>query len=436
MRHDAMTRTDQPDSLTVAGSPLTCGRALGQACAAVLRERVTQTVAIQRQNGLDNATLDARTREFTVNLRHIAPHWLDEVAGMAAATGLEPEQILMLNCLPSDFYSSPTPKTCAGNCTSFIAIGDGENRLFKIRDERNRVQSFHTQTTDAYPTVQIGRDVGNIGCAHFLNQHGVAGANNTGSHTDRVSARPTLNDCHTLRYFAENATCVDDVPRLYRQLIEAGVAGGAGKVRGAIYVLADPRRGLILECVEDDCVATFVDEEVHVVSNHFLSPEAQRWWTRLPNLNTSRRKQRMEELLRRCGAFGAPERIFAVSRDRKHHPHSLCNDDSVHFWMTISAQLHIIDRSNPAASTACVCCGNTRHSLYVPVPITETASFLPLLDGRFYQAADTLYRKVRCSRHFSAVQRKFEHELLHTEDHASTCRDAYRLVRNAADAAQ
>lgn len=428
--------TSHPHFPIIAGSPYACGRTLGQLHGPVLRERIAQTLATQRQNGIPDRVLEARIREFTDSVRKVAPDWLDEVKGMADTAGIEPEQILMLNCLPSDFYSPQTPASPPGNCTSFVHVGKTENRLFKIRDERSRVQSFHIQPAYNGVSCHLGRDIGNIGCAHALNRHGVAGANNTGSHTDLVSGRPTLNDCHTLRYFAENAACVEDIPRLYERLLEAGAASGAGEGRGAIYILADPQRGLILECVERDYVATFVDQGTRVVSNHFLSPNAQQWWSRLPNINTSRRQERMECLMAQPGfAVADAAAVFAMSRDRKHHPHCLCNDHAVHFWMTVSAQLHVIDRSDPGSSVNYACCGNTRQSVFLPVPLAEERTYRALADGSFYQAADALYRKHHCSRHFATIQRRFEAQVLAAGDFTSAARDAHQLLQHEAQTA-
>lgn len=391
----------------VTGSPEACGTLLGRATAATLRQRLEHTRTVQRENGITDARINARIEQFSANLARVVPEWLDEVQAMADAAEVSRDDLLMANCLPADFY---TP--AAGNCTTFVGVGNSENRLFKIRDERNRPQMFYIHDANTAPRYQVGRDIGNIGVAHFLNEHGVAGANNTGSHTDRVSADPWLNDCHVLRYFAENARTVDEIPNLYQHLIDQKVAGGAGAGRGAIYVCADTRRGLILECVEDDFAATFVDAGVRAVSNHFLSPQAREWCTRTPHKNTARRKQRMEQLLDRHDQWPNPTEIFALSRDRKHVPHALCNDDADHFWMTISAQLHVINRAAPEKSVNYMCCGNTRHSLYVPITLAERESFVPLLDGTFYENANTLYETHHCSQHMRSTQRRFERDIL------------------------
>jgi hypothetical protein len=140
-------------------------------------------------------------------------------------------------------------------------------------------------------------------------------------------------------------------------------------------------------------VWTEVSEGTVVASNHFVSERARAWESRPPDENTLVRKRRMEELLEELPAKPGEldaARVFEMSRDRGTAPHALCNYDLKHPWLTVSAALHVIDRARPLESEARVCCGNTRHSFFVPVPVpvTERRSFLPLASGEFYAAAD------------------------------------------------
>ena len=397
-------------------------RTLGRAARAVIRRRVRETRAIQRKQRIPDALIDARVSDFARRVRKVSPHWLSDARGLAEGAGLKPDDILMLNCLPPDLYPPTT-----NNCTSFVRVGKDQTLLFKIRDERNRVQTFAISKARKWPRYQAGYDLGNLGVAHVFNEHAVAGANNTGSRTDLVPDDPLLTDCHVLRYIAERATSVDAIPSLFECLLDAEVCGGAGPGRGAIFLFADPNRGLILECHSGGYAAEFVDDGLRVVANHFVTREGKTWESEPPGKNTLLREARMRQLLARRDNAPSPLDVFALSRDRKSRPHSLCNDDSHHFWMTISAQLQVIDREHPQQSTNYVCCGNTRHSVYLPVPLAADTNYRPLLDGSFYQCADSLYRQGRSAPR-ALRRRAVEKSGRQEPDYLETCAGAFDLL--------
>ncbi len=392
-----------------------------------LRRRLAAAQAIRRRRRIPDSLLAARVRGFRHHLERLAPHWLAEADGMARGAGLPLDGLLMLNCLPPDFYSAPPVQ-----CTSFVAASRSEIRLFKIRDERNHVQCFYIQPLPGGHVLQCAKDIGNLGVAHGFSSCGLAGANNTGSPVADASDEPRLNDCHVLRFLLERARAVDEIPELFSQLLERKAAGGAGAGRGAIYLFADPRRGLLLETQASGCVARFLGLGTTVVSNHFLSPIARRWMSQPPARNTRLRKKRLETLLARAGRWPDPASVFAASRDRANQPDALCNDDRVHFWMTLSAQLQVIPRDQPGQAVNYVCCGNTRHSVFLPVPLSFRESYLPLLNGRFYEQADTLYRAFGCRWKLRTVQREFERKALAGLDPRTAMEMAYRLLHEAA----
>lgn len=405
-------------------TPFINGRIIGRASRAALRKRIGMTRKARKSRGIREKLIDARIRDFTRHVKNVAPHWLDETKGIAEGAGVHVHDILMLNCLPHDFYPPG-----GNNCTSFISIGKDENRLFKIRDERNHIQSFFINNAKGHKAFHGANDIGNIGIAHFSNSSIVAGANNTGSHILLASDEPRLNDCHMLRFFAENASSVDDIPELFERLVGKNAAGGAGKGRGSIFMFIDPSKALLLECCTHDYSAKFISRGTLVVSNHFLTGKAKTWQSIEPNKNTLIRKNRMTLLLSRYDNRPSPPQIFAISRDRKSVPHSLCNDDKKHYWMTISAQLHFINRKEPDTSMSYICCGNTRHSVYIPVPVTFSENFKPLLSGKFYMNTDSLYREHRCSKHLKKIQKLFERNMLKRTDYRRIFVDACNLLR-------
>lgn len=403
------------------------GRVIGRAGGFFLRRRIAAALAIRRRQKIPATLIAARVRDFRRHVERLAPHWLVEAGGIARGAGVAAEHLLMLNCLPPGFYPAQPL-----HCTTFLAVGQTENRLFKIRDERNHIQAFYVHVLPSGRTFQVGHDIGNLGVAHFFNSNAVAGANNTGSHTALVPDEPRLNDCHILRYFAEHANSVNDIPDLYARLIGHKAAGGAGPGRGAIYILVDAHRGLLLETQSEDYVARFLDRGRLVVANHFLSARARQWMSQPPNANTLTRKARMEALLARAGRRPALPDIFALSRDRKHRPHALCNDDRDHFWMTISAQLQVIPRRAPMQAVNYICCGNTRQSVYLPVPLTFRESYQPLLGGRFYAQADRLYRAAGGRWIMKSKQAAFEKDMLAGMECREAMTRAFMLLRKTA----
>lgn len=408
------------------GDVFTNGKLRGRLGRQVLRRRIVRTRTIQQSRKIPDRLIASRIRDFTRAVQKVAPHWLAEVAGLARGAGVSADNILMLNCLPPGFYPP-----AGHNCTSFIAIGRNANQLFKIRDERNHVQGFFTQRLPSGRWMQIGHDLGNLGAPHFFTSAALAGANNTGSKTTRVSDAPILNDCHILRFLGERATTVRQIPPLMEYLLDRKVANGASAERGAIFLFADPECGLLLESQAFDYATRFVERGILVAANHYLTARAQSWASQPPNKNTQLRYQRMTELLRRCHQPPRPAEVFALSRDRKNRPHSLCNDDRAHFWMTISAQLQVINRQHPEQSVNYVCCGNTRHSLYLPVPLTFTDSYGPLVSGAFYEQADRLYRKFIGTNRLRGAQLAFEKAARPQSDPRSNFIEASSLISRA-----
>ena len=431
------------------------GEMLGRAGRTALRRRVARLRRSLRKRRVSERLLAARLREFAGVVRNKAPRWLDEVKGMADGAGVAAEDILAVNVPPPTETPARGPvgsTSLSGRrgpvgstslsarrgwgCTSFVAVGRAENRLFKIRDNPTEAQAFFVNYARGTGFYQAGTDIGSIGVAHMFNARAVAGACNTGSPTAYVSDDPRLNDCHILRYFAENARCVEDVPRLFERLLEKRVAGGASATRGCIFLLADREKGLLLETHSTDYSAEFIEKGTLAVSNHYVTPKGRSWESRPPDKNTLIRRRRMEALLAKSGNPPRLERIFAMSRDRKSVPHSLCNDDRVHFWMTVSAQLQVISRDSPRDSMNYVCCGNTRHSVFIPVPLNWTENFVPLLSGRFYVSANRLYEKRACSGHFRKAQKAFEKNAMARKDSSAPfhvrchLREAYALLRN------
>ena len=378
------------------------GLEMGRCWKKHLEHRISRMREIQKDKSISDAVMSTRASDFGKILGKVSAKWLDETKGIADGAKVEYESILMLNCLPPDFHAKK-----AENCTSFISIGEDKNYLFKIRDERNNVQCFRIVRMSGR-NLQFGHDIGNMGTAHFFSSSPLAGANNTGSKTELVTDEPVLNDCHILRYLGENSNSLEEVLINLEKLFAAKMVGGAGKNRGSIFLFVDKESGIVIECTSEDYSVQRVTKGTVIISNNFITPKAVAWESAPPSENSLTRRKRLTELMsKKNGVFGV-EDVFAFSRDRENVPDSLCNDDLVHFWMTISAQLQIIDREDPEKSLNYACCGNTRHSVYLPFGTKADKNFIPLLDGSFYERTNFAYRKLLCADRMGDAQEAFE----------------------------
>jgi hypothetical protein len=96
--------------------------------------------------------------------------------------------------------------------------------------------------------------------------------------------------------------------------------------------------------------------------------------------------------------------------------------------MTVSAQLQVIDKVSPELSKNYICCGNTRHSVYLPFLVNYKNSFKPLVNGQFYKFSNDLYERFTCSNHFKTIYRIFEKQIFLRSDYNIMCKDAYNLL--------
>jgi isopenicillin-N N-acyltransferase like protein len=409
-------------SLKLDKSPFINGKLIGSNSKKHLYKRIRIIKKLLKQQKVRGEIIAAQIRDFTNILKKTVPHWLEEIKGVAEGAGMSTDDLIFINCHPPGFQENST-----ASCTSFFIPGEEKNILFKIRDERNHVQFFIIRKAGSTPSYQCAADIGNLGIAHFFNGNFVAGANNTGSHIKTFPESPRLNDCHMMRFFAEKASCVEDIPDLFQFLMEKKVAGGASTDRGCIFLFADREKGLILETSADDFSWQYIQKPL-VISNHFITRKAKAWEIRKPDKNTTTRKKRMEELLCEKNYSPSVEEIFSISRDRKHHPNSLCNHDKKHFWMTISAQLQVINKTKPFSSKNFICCGNTRNSFYMPFPISAAENFQPLLSGNFYSLANKLYQKHGCNIHLLKKQKFFESSIENRRDYTNMYNEAYTIL--------
>lgn len=393
------TSKRKPDWIKLPQDYYAAGRIMGVAQKRWIKSRINTLNEACRASGFPSCQYAERVADLRSIMNCWVPHWLEEAKGMASGADVLESDILRLNCVPGGLFED------AGmNCSSFVAVNEKQNMLFKIRDERDWVQFFRVQPS-ATGFCQISVDVGNLGAAHIVNSRGLAGGNNTGGHCYTVSDRVGLNDCHLLRYFSESCNDFRAIEQGCASLLDAGVVGGASIGRGMIFLFVDTSGGMILECSSDDYCVHYVNDGVYTATNHFQLDGSSGWGTMPVEKNSRIRKKRIQELVERSRQNPGINDVFRMSRDRKSLPHSLCNDNSKHFWTTVSSALHVIDRSSNKQSCQFYCCGNTRDSVMMPISLVERHSNIHLLSGGFYTA--TLKAKLSAS-----VRRDYERAMI------------------------
>lgn len=396
-----------PTRMGLLGTPGQVGRRYGRQVGPLLRSRVRSIEQQAEKQGFLIGDLVRRAHQLRSILERVAPRWLEELGGVAAASGLSLDGLLIVNSLPGDFWRSGSGEGArdlfpSDNCTSALAVGSscqrGEVLLHKNRDKENLPQSVFVRGLTGTHRYLAGTDIGNLGIAHFLNEKGLAGANNTGSRIGVDTDLVGLNDCHILRLFAERASTCEDALAIMDSLIHRGSCGTSGYQRGMIFLLADPEKGLVIESTPSDFSYRWVRNGTVVRTNHFLLPAMKKMALKEKRKNASlqgskKRYERARGQLSSARGKVTPERFRTLSRDTANRPDSICRDDPRHSFMTVSAFTHVLKKKHPGIlSFSWVANGNPRNTYYFPVFACQKESWDCLVKGRHYLAADECCR--------------------------------------------
>jgi hypothetical protein len=74
------------------------------------------------------------------------------------------------------------------------------------------------------------------------------------------------------------------------------------------------------------------------------------------------------------------------------------------------------------------CCGNTRHSVYLPFGTKADKNFIPLLDGSFYEKTDSAYRRFLCADRMGDAQEAFERIMVENPEETELFNRAYDFL--------
>jgi len=352
------------------------GAALGRDVGALLRDDVIGR--IEKMDVRDENDQSRRREAFLRMLEPAAPHWIEEARGIGAAVGVPWERIVDLNCL----RRRPSPRCHAalpaeGGCTSALAVGDGSRGagplLWKNRDEWPHTQFVCHFRQDGKHAFLAGTNVCNLGVAHFLNEHGLAGACNTGSALSDEITDPGLSDCHVMRLIAEHAADCDQALALFEDLLLGHRVGTAGYERGMILLFVDAKqRGLVIEASCRTFDSAWVHDGTVGMANHFVGPRTcavvnQARMTESPVESSRKRYARINDLLRSKRRGVGVRDLMVFSRDRANRPLAIANDGDLWPWRSLSSFIHVIDPDDPGLSRAWVCNGHPCMAEYLPV---------------------------------------------------------------------
>jgi hypothetical protein len=320
-------------TITLAGQARDIGRQVGAVAREALRRRLVAQLGEEGDwPGLVEHHAD-RLRAFRDLLAGAVPHWLQEAEGIAEAADVPVDVLLLVNS-GAGKLSPPA----AGDCTSFMVIGSasgcGGNLLHKNRDEKRHPQTFFAKHVDGQNRLLASAEVGGLGVAQMVNEHGLAGGNDTGPPITTGGGEIGLDDRQVLRIVGERARDCEGALEVCEELVAAGLVAALDGHRGMVFLFADPVRGLVVEMTPAQVWHNFCDDGLVCRSNHFLLAEAQ-CVVRGPAIpaeqgsSTMLRHARAEELLRpRVGSL-RPEDLMAAGRDTAGYPKSLCNDTTV-----------------------------------------------------------------------------------------------------------
>ncbi len=393
------------ETIALPPEPREAGKVHGELAGRFIRDRIARMWRIAQRSGWSEGQMADRGREFRRNVERIAPEWLDEAEGIAAAADVQPDHLLILNALPSDFWP-------AQGCTTILVTGSrsasGATLLHKNRDLRNEVQTFEVRKVGE-GQLFASRQVGSLGIGHFHSDRALAGANNTGSHIADAEVRPCGLTCaHLLRLMAERASNCEQALAILEDAVAEGVAGGSGGTRGMIFILAEPARGVVVEMTSRRLASREVRDDLVVRSNHFVLEEMVPFASQPPSRNTLRRFERARELLDGLERVNVAD-LVALARDHADGPDSICSDDTQHPWMTVSACTHLVRPvgDDPLAHTRAMM-GNPRNTLAIPVPRAIDGLPSQCVSGALHNLAQRLCALRGVGDHLAAAQREAE----------------------------
>ncbi len=344
-----MTRPTRYPELTVAGSPRQMGEQIGEA----LREQIRgfDAIALERVRKIMDVSLEQAlivARRCLDDVESYAPHMLAELAGMAHASGVHMERLMLLQ-IRNQLQPDPA---AAGGCTSF-AIGGvaGGSMTGQNWDNDPVMDAFSVVLTRRPDDAPDFLSITQAGLIAYLgvNDAGIGLCMNTLPAPARGLGVPhyfTVRGVYETRSLDE---AVQAVRRAHRAI-------------PANLMLATPQGPADLEITIDDVhVLRESDAGPGVVThtNHCVHPDLAPINGDFPELiESGPRKCRVDALLAAAPRPIPRATLENILRDHQNHPRSICRHANDHpatgFWTSVwsllidaEARCLYLTRGNP-----------------------------------------------------------------------------------------
>ncbi len=294
-----------------SGTPYDLGLQHGQRFRDIVRLQLAETMQAAADSGLTAAEALEWTRERHSRVEAIAPHWMDELQGLAHGAGIRFDEALALQLRPG---TGGLPE----GCTSFAAVGqattDGQTIAGQNRDlgepylHRMFLAAFRPTRGPQILMHCVPGELGGVG----LNSHGVCVfANSLWGRSGRTWMAPPI---------LRRAALESDSAQAAVQRIQAMPGPAVGN-----FLIADAHHARNLEILPEGLHVTNVDNGVYAHANNcvasvLLPHEA----TRRPLPYSEGRRVSLQTALERHAGAVDTEVCRQLLSDQSGRPEPVC----------------------------------------------------------------------------------------------------------------
>ncbi|MBN1344902.1 MAG: hypothetical protein JXQ73_19565 [Phycisphaerae bacterium] len=241
-----MTTGPVDAAVCLEGSPRSVGKAFGQANAATIRAQVQGF----RGQGKQRDDALRATEQYRSLVERLAPHWLEEAAGLAGAAGVGAEEYLA-------YQGAKYRGINRGDCFTYFSAPrhnfGGVTLFHKNRDNKDRPQAAYVKGIKV-PGRSILRfaatgDTSDMGTMMGLNEKGLAAAADTGAPDPNPRFRGMMNP-DTMRLILEQASDVDEAYRMLEQQNAERIYAGGKIATNWMFADARGRAMRVVQCHE------------------------------------------------------------------------------------------------------------------------------------------------------------------------------------------